>query len=104
MIFLNVSLDADEAAWREAVAEHEIKGVHVRVGGWGADVAKSYQVKAIPSYYLVDSQGLIVERLSGVWDTDEIVATIEKSCNSLCFSIIKHHFQCNDQRLVKKSL
>ena len=79
MIFLNVSLDADEAAWREAVAEHEIKGIHVRVAGWGADVAKSYQVKAIPSYYLVDSQGLIVERLSGVWDTDGIVATIEKS-------------------------
>ena len=24
--------------------------------------------------------------------------------NSLCFAIIKHHFQCNDQRLVKKSL
>ena len=77
--FLNVSLDADEADWREAVAEHEIKGVHVRAAGWGEDVAKSYQVNSLPSYYLVDSQGLIVERLSGVWDTDGIVATIERS-------------------------
>ena len=79
VVFLNVSLDADEAAWREAVAEHEIKGVHVRVAGWDADVAKSYQVKSIPSYYLVDSQGLIVERLRRMSDTDEIVAMIEKS-------------------------
>ena len=54
LVFLNVSLDTDEAAWREAVDKHEIEGAHVRADGWGADVAKSYQ-------------------------TDAIVATIEKS-------------------------
>ena len=79
LVFLNLSLDTDEAAWREAIDKHGIEGVHVRADGWGADVAKSYQVNSLPSYYLVDSQGLIVERLSGVRDTDEIVATIEKS-------------------------
>ena len=79
VVFLNLSLDTDEAAWREAVDKHEIKGVHVRADGWGADVAKSYQVNSLPSYYLVDSQGLIVERLRILRDTDEIVATIEKS-------------------------
>ena len=52
----------------------------MRADGFGSDVAKSYQVNALPSYYLVDSQGLIaVERLSGVSDTDAIVAMIEKS-------------------------
>ena len=79
LVFLNLSLDTDEAAWREAVDKHEIEGVHVRADGWGADVAKSYQVNSLPSYYLVDSQGLIVERLRRMSDTDEIVATIEKS-------------------------
>ena len=79
LVFLNLSLDTDEAAWREAVDKHEIEGVHVRADGWGADVAKSYQVNSLPSYYLVDSQGLIVERLRILRDTDEIVATIEKS-------------------------
>ena len=79
VVFLNVSLDTDEAAWREAVDKHEIEGVHVRADGWGADVAKSYQVNSLPSYYLVDSQGLIVERLRIMSSTDEIVATIEKS-------------------------
>ena len=78
VVFLNLSIDTDEAAWREAIDKHEIKGVHVRADGFGADVAKSYQVTGIPSYYLVDSQGLIVE-CPRIWDTDQLVATIEKS-------------------------
>ena len=79
VVFLNLSLDEDEAAWRGAITEHGIEGVHVRADGFGSDVAKSYQVNALPSYYLVDSQGLIVGRLDGVRDTDAIVAMIEKS-------------------------
>ena len=78
VVFLNISLDADEAAWREAIDKHEVEGVHVRADGWNAEVAKTYQVMGIPSYYLVDSQGLIVEH-PGVGNTDEIVATIEES-------------------------
>ena len=79
LVFLNLSLDTDETAWREAVDKHGIEGVHVRADGWGADVAKSYQVNSLPSYYLVDSQGLIVERLRILRNTDEIVAMIEQS-------------------------
>ena len=78
VVFLNVSIDTDDAAWREAIDKHGIKGVHVRADGFGSDVAKSYQVTGIPSYYLVDSQGLIVGNPI-VRDTDAIVATIEKS-------------------------
>ena len=78
VVFLNVSIDTDEAAWREAIDKHEIKGVHVRTDDFGSDVAKSYQVDGIPAYYLVDSQGLIVERLR-IRETYEIMATIEKS-------------------------
>ena len=79
VVFLNISLDSDETVWREAIDKHDIKGVHVRADGWGAEVAKAYQVTGIPSYYLVDSQGLIVEnqRLRG--DTDATVAAIEES-------------------------
>ena len=79
VVFLNISLDADEAAWREAIDEHEIKGVHVRADGWGAEVAKTYQVWGIPSYYLVDSQGLIVEDPGLRGNTDATVAAIEES-------------------------
>ena len=79
VVFLNISLDADDAAWREAIDKHEIKGVHVRADGWSAEVAKTYQVMGIPSYYLVDSQGLIVEDLGLRGNTEATVAAIEKS-------------------------
>ena len=79
VVFLNISLDDDEEAWREAVAKHEIKGVHLRAAGWGADVAKAYSIHSLPSYYVVDAQGRIAERLRAVYDTQEIVAKIAES-------------------------
>ena len=79
VVFLNISLDKSDSAWRKAVAEHGIKGVHVRAHGWGSEVAKIYNVTSLPEYYIVDAQGLIAERLSNVHDTDEIIATLKKS-------------------------
>ena len=79
VVFLNISLDDDEEAWRKAVAKHEIKGVHLRAAGWGADVAKAYSIRSLPSYYVVDAQGRIAERLRGVYDTQGIVAKLAES-------------------------
>ena len=75
VVFLNVSLDANEAAWKRAIAKHEIKGVHVR----SEQVAQAYNVSGIPRYYLVDPQGLIVEERLRLFDVDEVVAKIKKS-------------------------
>ena len=74
VVFLNISLDANEAAWKQAIAKHEIKGVHVR----SEQVAQAYNVSGIPRYYLVDPQGLIVENNLSLWDIDEVVAKIEE--------------------------
>ena len=74
VVFLNVSLDANEAAWKQAIAKHEIQGVHVR----SEQVAQAYNVSGIPRYYLVDPQGLIVEDRLRVFDVDEVVAKIKK--------------------------
>ena len=79
VVFLNISLDDDEEAWRKAVAKHEIKGVHLRAAGWGADVAKAYSIHSLPSYYVVDAQGRIAERLRVLDDTQKIVAKIAES-------------------------
>ena len=74
VVFLNISKDMDEGDWKRAIAKHEIKGVHVR----SEQVAQAYNVSGIPRYYLVDPQGLIVEKFLRVWDVDEIVAKIEE--------------------------
>ena len=78
VVFLNISIDGDEDDWREAIDKHKIEGVHVRVGS-GSEVAKSYQVMGVPSYYLVDLQGLIVEHEGFRGNADELVAIIEES-------------------------
>ena len=74
VVFLNISKDVDEEDWKWAIAKHQIKGVHVR----SEQVAQAYNVSGIPRYYLVDPQGLIVEKFLRVWDVDEIVAKIEE--------------------------
>ena len=76
VVFLNVSLDANEGAWKRAIDKHQIQGVHVRSDG---QVTQAYNVFVIPRYYLVDPQGLIVEDRLRVFDIDEVVAKIEKS-------------------------
>ena len=76
VVFLNVSLDVNEGAWKRAIAKHQIKGVHVRSNG---QVTQAYNVSGIPRYYLVDPQGLIVEDRLRVSDIDEVVAKIEQS-------------------------
>ena len=76
VVFLNVSLDANEGAWKRAIAKHQIQGVHVRSDG---QVTQAYNVFDIPRYYLVDPQGLIVEDRLRVFDVDEVVAKIEEN-------------------------
>ena len=73
VVFLNISLDANEAAWKQAITKHEIQGVHVR----SEQVAQAYNVSGIPRYYLVGPQGLIVENDLSLWDVDDVVAKIE---------------------------
>ncbi|MCY3761576.1 MAG: TlpA disulfide reductase family protein, partial [Gemmatimonadetes bacterium] len=78
VVFLNLSLDTDEAAWRKGIEKHGIEGVHVRAHGFYSDPAKSYNINGIPSYFLVDSQGVIAD-CPRVSETDQMVAAIEKS-------------------------
>ena len=78
VVFLSISLDSD-AAWHQAVEEHGLTGVHVHSpGGWQAAAAQLYQIRSIPTYILVDSDGLLAGRVDGVWDVAEVVARIEE--------------------------
>ena len=80
VVFLNISLDpANE--WHQAVEEHGLTGVHVHApGGWQAAVAQLYQVRGIPSYFLVGPDGRMDGRVNHVSDVyiEEVVARIEE--------------------------
>ncbi len=85
VVFVNLSLDSSDAAWRKAIEKHGIEGVHVRSGVWGSGTTNAYNVRAIPAYFLVDPRGIIVERLDGfeVTNADGVVAKILKSLGSV---------------------
>lgn len=79
VVFLSISLDASAERWQQAVDEHGLTGVHVRSpGGWQAAVAQLYQLRSVPTYLLVDSDGLLAGRVDGVWDVADVVARIEE--------------------------
>ncbi len=59
LVFLYVSVDDDEQAWRRTVEQHDIKGVHLNVKGMRHDVAQSYNVQGVPSFFLIDREGII---------------------------------------------
>ena len=70
VVFLSVSVDEDDKAWKKMIKEKEMKGVHlISKGNFESTVAKLYNVKGIPQYVIIDQKGNIVtnnaERPSG---------------------------------------
>ena len=62
IVFLYISIDANEEAWRKAIVDLEIEGVNViSPGNWNSDVCKYYQINSIPRYMIMNKKGEIVE-------------------------------------------
>ncbi len=59
LVFLYISVDEDQDAWRKTVEQQQIEGVHLNVKGMQADIAKQYNVKGVPTFYIIDKQGVI---------------------------------------------
>lgn len=65
LVFLYISVDEDEQAWRKTVAEKEIKGVHLNIKGMRHDIAQQYNVKGVPSFFIIDREGIIYDNNPG---------------------------------------
>ncbi len=61
LVFLYVSVDTDENAWRNMVKKEEIKGVHVNVPGFSHDVPQSYNLRGVPTFYVIGRDGKIFD-------------------------------------------
>jgi peroxiredoxin len=58
-----VSLDAKADAWIEAIEKDSLTWTHVsNLQAWNSEPAKLYGVRAIPSNYLIDKNGIIVAK------------------------------------------
>ena len=79
VVFVNISLDQDRQRWLETIQEKAFGGIHLNAeAGWNSAVAKAYSVSSLPSYLLIDKEGLIADHFASVSDvpfiTQQIVA------------------------------
>lgn len=62
VVFLNVSLDRNEEVWKEILEKNNFQGVHVLASGeLNSDIAKAYEVKVLPRYFIIDQTGVFVK-------------------------------------------
>ncbi|MEO0470406.1 MAG: TlpA disulfide reductase family protein [Bacteroidota bacterium] len=60
VVFLYVSIDENEEAWRKAAAEEELAGpAVVWTKGGSSEVPVSYGIEGIPNYFLINRDGTI---------------------------------------------
>jgi thiol-disulfide isomerase/thioredoxin len=79
VVFLNVSIDEDVAAWKSAIEKKQIDGLHTcEPGGWKSPIATKYGVQSVPSYFLIDKNGKFVTETSPrPSDTEKLIGLIE---------------------------
>jgi thiol-disulfide isomerase/thioredoxin len=61
LVFMYVSIDTDEEAWRNTVDLHGIQGVHLNFSGTGHGAPKLYNVKGVPTFYIIGRDGRIYD-------------------------------------------
>ena len=65
LVILSVSLDNDEAKWREFVAKNEMTWPQYRDGSHDGPVAKMFGVQAIPHTFTIDADGVLQDEHIG---------------------------------------
>jgi thiol-disulfide isomerase/thioredoxin len=61
LVFLYISIDTDEEAWRKTVADHDLQGIHLNVSGTTEGVASQYNIKGVPSFFIIGRDGNIFD-------------------------------------------
>ncbi|MBO9561916.1 MAG: TlpA family protein disulfide reductase [Niastella sp.] len=60
---LQVSLDDKDAKWRKALEEDNLPWTQVRcLKGWDKEIEARYDIKGVPTTYLIDPEGKIIAR------------------------------------------
>lgn len=77
LVILSVSLDSDEAKWREFVAKNDMTWLQYRDGSWEGPVATLFGVREIPHTFTIDPDGVLEEEHVGD-------ASIEGKLKKLC--------------------
>ena len=78
VVFLYVSIDEKEEAWKKGIEAMHISGIHARTPGWGGEIAKLYQIQSVPAYFLIDKKGkFVTNRTPRPSQTEDLIQLIE---------------------------
>jgi len=77
VVFLYVSIDDKEEAWKQGITNMGVEGVQTRSGGWGGSIPKLYNVSSIPAYFLIDKKGNFAARPPRPSQKQELIQAID---------------------------
>lgn len=76
VVFVNVSVDQDRDAWEKAMLKYDTwKGIHLLSG---SSIFKTYKMRGIPRYILIDKEGRIVNADAPRPSSDDIEKEIRQ--------------------------
>jgi thiol-disulfide isomerase/thioredoxin len=62
IVFINVSVDEDEAAWRKSVVRNKLNALElISVDGLDSEIDLNYSLQEIPRYVLINKSGIILD-------------------------------------------
>lgn len=71
---IGISIDDDEKKWKESLEEDKFPWINVsELQGWDSPVALDYNIYATPTFFLLDSKKLIIEKPILVSELTEIL-------------------------------
>jgi thiol-disulfide isomerase/thioredoxin len=70
LVVLSISLDSDEAKWKEFTAKNNMTWLQYRDGGFEGKISTLFGVRAIPSTFTIDSDGVLEDQHVGDADIE----------------------------------
>lgn len=77
IVFLFISIDTDEKAWRDIIAKRDIQGLHLRSPGMDSPTAKDYNIQGIPVHFMIDREGNFVGKTPMPSSRDAFLRKVE---------------------------
>ena len=70
LVVLSISLDTDEAKWKDFVAKNGMTWMQYRDGRFDGPIAKEFDVNAIPATFTIDADGVLEDQHVGDADIE----------------------------------
>jgi thiol-disulfide isomerase/thioredoxin len=78
VVFLYVSIDENEEAWKKGITSMDISGIHTRTSGWKGEIAQKYGISSVPAYYLINKKGeFVTKQTPRPSQSQEVIRLIE---------------------------